>query len=268
VRVAQGRFIDHDDLEGWNPVCVLGPKAATELFGAANPIGREVTVRGLRLAVVGLLEKKGRSFDEDFDDRLYLPLTTVQKRMTGSDRISVLFAHARDPDATEAAMDQIWAVLMRRHDNRPDFIIESQSRILATLNAIMFGLGSVLAGIAGLSLLVGGIGIMNIMLVSVTERTREIGIRKAVGARRRDILWQFLIEAMTLSGLGGTVGVGLGGAIVAIVAAFGGDRLPAYVPPWAGALGFGFSVAVGIVSGIYPAIRASRLDPIEALRHE
>src|SRR5207244_9374586 len=113
---------------------------------------------------------------------------------------------------------EVWAVLMRRHDNRPEFIVDSQSRILATLNTIMFGLGAVLAGIAGLSLLVGGIGIMNIMLVSVTERTREIGIRKAVGARRRDILWQFLIEAMTLSGIGGVLGGGLGCGIAVIVA--------------------------------------------------
>jgi putative ABC transport system permease protein len=220
------------------------------------------------LTIIGVLEKKGSSFDENWDNRVYLPLTTVQKRITGDDRVSFVFAQSRDPATTDAAMDQLWAVLMRRHDERPDFRVDSQSNILATLNIIMLGLTAVLSGIAGLSLLVGGIGIMNIMLVSVTERTREIGIRKAVGAKRRDVLWQFLIEAMTLSGFGGILGVGLGQGVAAIVAAVAGDRLPASVPLWAAALGFGFSVAVGIVSGVYPAIRASRLDPIEALRHE
>jgi putative ABC transport system permease protein len=182
--------------------------------------------------------------------------------------VNVILAQARDAESTEAAMDQLWAVLMRRHDDHPDFIVDSPTRILATLNRILVGLGVGLAGIAGLALLVGGIGIMNIMLVSVTERTREIGIRKAVGAKRHDILGQFLIEAMTLSGIGGLIGVGLGEAIAAAVAAVAGDRLPASVPIWAAALGFGFSVAVGIISGIYPAFRAARLDPIEALRHE
>src|SRR5207302_61931 len=147
---------------------------------------------------------------------------------------------------------------------RPDFTVDSQSRILETLGRIMLVLGGTLAGIAGLALLVGGIGIMNIMLVSVTERTREIGIRKAVGARQRDILLQFLTEAMTLSGLGGLIGYG-GAAIIAAVAK---DNLPAAVPPWAAAIGFGFSCGVGLLSGVYPAFRAARLDPIQALRYE
>jgi putative ABC transport system permease protein len=157
---------------------------------------------------------------------------------------------------------------MRRHSNRPDFTVDSQSRILETLNRIMLGLAALLAGIAGLSLLVGGIGIMNIMLVSVTERTREIGIRKAVGAKRKDILFQFLTEAMTLSGLGGLIGVSIGYGAAAIVAAIAKDSLPAAVPLWASLLGFGFSCGVGLLSGVYPAFRAARLDPIQALRYE
>jgi putative ABC transport system permease protein len=268
VRAERGRFIDADDLDSWRPVCVLGGEAARKLFGAADPLGRDCEVNGVRLTVVGVLEKKGRAFDSNYDEQVYLPITTAQKRMLGSNVVGVIYAQARRPEETEAAMDQVWAELMRRHNNRPDFTVDSQSRILETLNRILLALGGALAGIAGLALLVGGIGIMNIMLVSVTERTREIGIRKAVGARRQDILLQFLTEAMTLSGMGGLVGIlfGYGGA--ALVAAIARDNLPAAVPPWAAALGFGFSCGVGLLSGVYPAFRAARLDPIEALRHE
>jgi putative ABC transport system permease protein len=165
-------------------------------------------------------------------------------------------------------MDQVWAELMRRHNNRPDFTVDSQSRILETLGRIMLAIGGLLAGIAGLALLVGGIGIMNIMLVSVTERTREIGIRKAVGAKRRDILFQFLTEAMTLSGLGGLLGVAIGYGSAAVVAAVAKENLPASVPLWASILAFGFSCGIGLASGVYPAFRAARLDPIQALRYE
>jgi putative ABC transport system permease protein len=268
VRAERGRFVDADDLASWRPVCILGVEAARKLFGAADPIGRDCQVNGVRLTVVGVLEKKGRAFDFNYDDQIYLPLTTVQKRMLGSNIVGVIYAQARRPEETEAAMDQVWQELMRRHNNRPDFTVDSQSRILETLGRIMLVLGGTLAGIAGLALLVGGIGIMNIMLVSVTERTREIGIRKAVGARRRDILLQFLTEAMTLSGMGGLVGIlfGYGGA--AIIAAVAKDNLPAAVPPWAAAIGFGFSCGVGLLSGVYPAFRAARLDPIQALRYE
>jgi putative ABC transport system permease protein len=268
VRAERGRFLDGDDLTEWRPVCVLGRETAQKLFGAADPLGRDIQVSGIRLTVVGVLEKKGRAFDNNYDEQVYLPLTTAQKRLLGSRIVGVIYAQARQPEDSEAAMDQVWRVLMRRHDNRADFTVDSQSRILETLGRIMLALSALLSGIAGLALLVGGIGIMNIMLVSVTERTREIGIRKAVGARRRDILFQFLTEAMTLSGMGGLVGVagGYGGA--AIVAAVAKDRLPAAVPLWAALVGFGFACAVGLVSGVYPAFRAARLDPIQALRYE
>jgi putative ABC transport system permease protein len=273
ARAARGRFIEERDLEEWRAICVLGEEIAGKLFGTEDPLGRDVMVQtpsgqGVRLTVVGLLEKKPRSFDENYNDRIYVPLTALQKRMSGTDQVSVIFAQARDATSTDAAMDQVWGVLMRRHENRPDFTVDSQSRLVETLNTIMLALGLVLAGIAGLSLLVGGIGIMNIMLVSVTERTREIGIRKAVGAKRRDILWQFLIEAMTLSGIGGLLGVSFGYGVAAIVASVAGDRLPAAVPAWAAMAGFGFAVGVGIISGVYPAFRAARLDPIQALRYE
>jgi putative ABC transport system permease protein len=268
VNAERGRFINLQDLERWRPVCVLGAEAARKLFGKANPIGKAVQVNGLRLSVVGVLERKGRTLGGDYDDTLYLPLTTAQKRILGSEQVTQINAKARRPEESEAAMDQIWRVLMRRHDNRPDFRVDSQTRLLETLGRITLILSGVLAGIAGLALLVGGIGIMNIMLVSVTERTREIGIRKAVGARRKDILLQFLMEAMTLSGTGGLLGVGLGYAVTAMVAAVARETLPAAVPSWAAALGFGFACAVGLVSGVYPAFRAARLDPMQALRYE
>ena len=268
VRAARGRFIDTEDLAEWRPVCVIGVETAQKIFGAADPLGGDLEVNGVRLTVVGVLEKKGRAIDGNYDDRIYLPLTSAQKRMLGARTVGVIYAQARQPEETEAAMDQVWAELMRRHDNRPDFTVDSQSRILETLGRIMLAISALLAGIAGLALLVGGIGIMNIMLVSVTERTREIGIRKAVGAKRRDILFQFLTEAMTLSGLGGLLGVALGYGGAAIVAVVARENLPAAVPLGASARAFGFSCGIGLASGVYPAFRAARLDPIQALRYE
>jgi putative ABC transport system permease protein len=268
VKADRGRFVESADLEEWRPVCVIGRETAQKVFGQADPLGGDLQVNGVRLTVVGVLEKRGRAIDGNYDDRIYLPLTTAQKRMLGSHTVGVIYAQARQPEETEAAMDQVWAELMRRHNNRPDFTVDSQSRILETLGRIMLAIGGLLAGIAGLALLVGGIGIMNIMLVSVTERTREIGIRKAVGAKRRDILFQFLTEAMTLSGLGGLLGVAIGYGSAAVVAAVAKENLPASVPLWASILAFGFSCGIGLASGVYPAFRAARLDPIQALRYE
>jgi len=172
-------------------------------------------------------------------------------------------------------MDEIWQLLMRRHDNQPYFRVDSQERLLSSIGRVLSIFGLVVGAIAGLSLLVGGIGIMNIMLVTVAERTREIGIRKAVGARNRDILLQFLIESMTLSGVGGIIGILLGwGASVLVgwvtqqAKLFGGEGLTTHLPLWAATAGFFFSAVVGIFFGIYPAWRASRLNPIEALRYE
>ncbi len=171
--------------------------------------------------------------------------------------------------SAEIAADEVFAVLKSRHpENAQDFIVDTQEGLISRLDSVLLIFQVILGGVGGLSLLVGGIGIMNIMLVSVTERTREIGIRKAVGAKRGDILLQFVTESMTVSGLGGLLGVGWGWGMSYAIGAIAKDRLATYVPPWAALLGFGFAVGVGMFFGIYPAFRAAKLDPIQALRYE
>jgi putative ABC transport system permease protein len=216
----------------------------------------------------------------DQDKTLLIPLTTVQKRMLGSEFVGVIWAEPKDPERIDQAMEQVWQLLMKLHDNIPGFHVDSQENVLNSINRVIAIFGLVLGSIAGLSLLVGGIGIMNIMLVSVTERTREIGIRKAIGAKRRDILTQFLIESATISGVGGLIGIALG-AGVAYAIGYGSTFIPAlvdqqtgesglaiYLPPIVPIFAFTFSAFVGVAFGIWPAMRAARLDPIEALRHE
>lgn len=268
VRISQGRTVDRMDVRKWRRVCVLGQKVVDDLFGKDDPIGQEVRVWNVRLQVIGVLAKKGRSLGEDRDNFVYVPLTAIHKRFIGGKIIASITVKAVSPEKTNEAADQIWELLRRRHENVQDFIVDTQVGILKSVGKIINIFALVLGGIGGLSLLVGGIGIMNIMLVSVTERTKEIGLRKAVGAKRRDILIQFLTESMTLSLIGGLFGMGFGASLSWLVGFVMKDKLPTHVPIWAALTAFIFSAAVGIFFGIYPAMRAARLDPIVALRHE
>ncbi len=261
-----GQFVSEEDVEGRRRVVVLGRTVKRELFGEENPLGEFVTLADSRYRVIGIMERKGVSLGFDIDDLVFIPVKSAQD-LFDTDRLFEILASVRSPDEMDRAIQQVKDILMRRHGNREDFTIMSQGAILSAFTTILKILTAVLGGIAGISLLVGGIGIMNIMLVSVRERTREIGIRKAVGARRRDILGQFLLESMVLSSLGGALGilVGIGGA-KGLSLFF--TYLPTHVSLWAVLMAFGFSAAVGVFFGVYPARRAALLDPIQALRYE
>ncbi len=276
VKIARGRFIDETDSDDWAKVCVIGDKIRDEMFGrGVDPLGKQfvVNLNGDRVpfTVIGMLEHKGKgSFGQPSEDeKVYIPLAAYQKRMTGTEEINSLNARAAPGVNAETAADEIFAVLKSRHpENAQDFVVDTQEGLLKRLDGILIVFQLILGGVGGLSLLVGGIGIMNIMLVSVTERTREIGIRKAVGAKRGNILLQFVTESMTVSGVGGLIGVALGYGASKLVGMAAGDNLPTFVPPWAALLGFGFSVGIGMFFGILPAYRAAQLDPINALRYE
>jgi putative ABC transport system permease protein len=278
-KLTAGRFLTDDDIDNWRKVCVIGSKVRKELFGAENPIGKEINVQGVSVTVIGAMVEKGREGGGDDPDKAVLvPITSLQKRFVGRDIVGIIWATTRDSSRINLAMDQVWECLMRRHANAPGLRVDSQQNILATIGRVLTIFGLVLGGVAGLALLVGGIGIMNIMLVSVTERTREIGLRKAVGARRRDILTQFLIESATLSGAGGLVGIGVGAGVSYAASAIskkvmtsgmmGEPGIPVHLPVWAILGAFAFSAFVGVFFGMWPAVRASRLDPIDALRYE
>jgi putative ABC transport system permease protein len=280
LAVAQGSFItDHDD-RGRSRVVVLGNQLAKLLFGSMNPVDQTLRVNGRQFMVVGVLESKGSAFGVE-DLMVFAPLSTVQSTLvalqSGSrgDSVQLISVQAKDKEAINSAMEEITNILRQRHHIREgeadDFTVMSMEAVSSIAEQLQVIVQLILGAIAGISLLVGGIGIMNIMLVSVTERIREIGLRKAVGAKRRDILIQFLTESAVLSFCGGAIGVALGWLIVAIIAAISagfGFSFPAIVPGDVIVLAVGVSIFVGLASGIYPAVRAARLDPIEALRHE
>ncbi len=275
LTLAQGRFFEPHELETGEKLAVLGFETAQKLFGKRDPIGQDILLDGTQVRVIGVLAKRGRTFGEDQDNAVYLPLNAALRRWVGDDKISVILAMPHSREQTPVAMDAIWETLMRLHNNQPDFRVDTLESILQAISRIISLFGLLLGGIAGLALLVGGIGIMNIMLVSVTERTREIGLRKAVGARQEQILLQFLIESATLATIGGLIGMALGWGLGEGIEwltkqsdAFGEDGLNFYFPLWAAMGAFLFSVAVGVVFGLYPAWRAARLDPIVALRYE
>ena len=252
-------------------------KRASPLPDNPYPLEQTVKINGMPFRVVGVLEEKGGSQMGDEDNSVVVPLTTAQTRLfpsrgrSGEYQVSMITIEVVSEDRMDAASEQISIILRERHDvdfsDEDDFSIISQADIINIFGQITGVLTTFLGAIAGISLLVGGIGIMNIMLVSVTERTREIGLRKAVGARRRDILWQFLLEAVTLSLIGGLLGIGLGALGAGIISALIED-FRSVVTPQAVLLATTFSAAVGLFFGIYPARRASRLNPIDALRYE
>ena len=269
----RGRFFSQIDLAHRRKVAAVGSSVVEELRLGDDPLGKEIYVGSLAATVVGVMEEKGQSLGQDLDDMVFIPFDTARTIFgrRAEDQIQIRLKAA--PDAVDEVVDGITRVLRRRHglgrDEPDDFQIFRQDDLLRIYRSILGGVTAVIGGVVGVAMIVGGIGIMNIMLVSVTERTREIGLRKAVGAKKRDILFQFLIEAVSLSLLGGAIGVALGyGLGAAVIALLPVDLPPAYVPLWAIALAFGFSAAVGIFFGIYPAGKAARLDPIEALRWE
>ncbi|MCS7223213.1 MAG: ABC transporter permease [Armatimonadetes bacterium] len=268
IEVVRGRPLNETDVTEWKKVCLIGARVAERLFGDEDPLGQEIRVHGLRLTVVGVLKKVGQVMGEQRDDFVYTVLPVVLQYITGNKNVSAILARAVTPEKVEQAADEIWMALRRRYGDLPGLRVDTQSRVLEAIGRILAVFGALFGGIGGLALLVGGIGIMNIMLVSVTERIREIGIRKAVGARNEDILWQFLIESMTLSGVGGIMGAIFGWLLSTGIGAALKEQMPTYVPPWAVLLAFSFALLVGLFFGIYPALRAARLAPVECLRYE
>jgi len=264
--VDSGSFVTQGDVDSKAKVVVLGTKVKEELFGQDNALGRAVTLSDARYRVVGVMQKRGTSLGMDLDDIVFIPVTSGQE-LFDTDGLFEIIASTPRAEDVDRAIAQIKDVLIRRHAHKEDFTIQTQGAMLSTMNTILGVLTAVLGGIAGISLLVGGIGIMNIMLVSVRERTREIGIRKAIGARNRDIMAQFLIEAIALSGVGGIIGIVLGVGIAFLIPMFI-TVLPTSVSLWSIVMAFSFSMAVGVFFGVYPARKASLQDPITALRYE
>ena len=274
--VEQGRFFTTVDIEAKKRVCTVGIETAKKLGIADDPLGARIQIGGNAFTVVGVMERKGRSFGQDNDDLVLIPFTTASV-LYGSERMRTirLDFQAQNAERIDLAREQISEILKHRHrikeGEATDFRIILQEEILKTVSKTLTMTSLILGAVVGIALLVGGIGIMNIMLVSVTERTREIGIRKAIGARRQDVLIQFLIEAIALSGLGGVLGLA-GGLLLAQIAhkviANWIEFPDVHTPLWAVGLSVGFCAFLGIVFGIYPAAKASKLDPIEALRYE
>jgi len=274
--VTDGRTINPEDVDGATKIALVGQTTALNLFGESEPLGQIIRIKKVPFTVVGVLSRKGQnSWGQDQDDVIMIPISTAKKKVLGVSQAnprsvgSISIKVRADEDMSEAE-EQIRALLRQRHRLQPfqddDFWLRNLSEVLQTQEESSRVMTYLLAAIASVSLLVGGIGIMNIMLVSVTERTREIGLRMAVGARRRHILLQFLIEAVTLSLIGGVIGIALG---------LGGSRAISYFAEWRTrvnpesiVIAFGFAAGIGIFFGFYPARKASRLDPIEALRYE
>lgn len=268
--IKNGDFFTSRDIKARRKIAVIGKTVADELFPGQNPVGMRIRIRNIPFKIVGLLSEKGQSMMGDQDDVILAPYSTVLYRMSEGKYLNAIFASANSVDVMDQAQKEIEEILEKSHKIRPgeenDFVVRSQSEILSTVTGVTGMLTMLLGVIAGVSLLVGGIGIMNIMLVSVTERTREIGIRMAVGARGKDILVQFLVESVILSLFGGIIGIFLGIGLGKVLS--GAINSSMIIDPVMTIVAFLFSGAVGIFFGFYPAKKASGLNPIDALRYE
>ena len=270
VNVLKGRWLDEEDIRSRAKVAVVGLTVVDKLFGKGfDPVGQQVDFNNIRFRIIGVLEPKGSNGFQDQDDVMVAPISTVRENIVGNvDSYNLIAVQAASREALPQAMAQVNSILRRTHRigpaSPPDFVVFNAASLLAAGKAAAKQFQLLLGVVAGISLLIGGIGVMNIMLVTVTERTREIGIRKALGAQRSDILSQFMVEAMLLAGLGGILGVAIGvGA-----GQYSGGGLNPVISPSAVVLSFGVSILIGVFFGIYPASRAAALTPIEALRYE
>jgi len=270
--IRYGSFFSTQDVNGAAKVAILGRTVGNQLFGPdVDPTGQIIRVRNQPFRVIGVMASKGQaSMADDQDDAIFAPYTTVQKKLMGIENIQNITISAASADGTSDVADAVAVVLRNQHRLVPgdpdDFTVRTLEEVADVRTQALGTMTALLAGIAGVSLIVGGIGIMNIMLVSVTERTREIGIRMAVGAHGRDVLMQFLVEAVVISLLGGGIGIAVGFGAAELMTRF--MNWPTAVPPDSVAMAFGFAAATGVFFGFYPARKAARLDPIEALRHE
>lgn len=268
IKVQMGRFISTQDIDKNNKVCVIGLQLKKDLFGSKQALYQRISINRSKHVVVGILEERGQVLGINLDDIVIIPLPSGQQMFYGGeDTVFEINAAARSPEDIPLAEESIRKILTAAHDNVEDFTIINQDAIIESFGKILSALRLMLVGIAAISLLVGGIGIMNIMLVSVRERTREVGIRKAVGARRTDIAVQFLIEAVTLSVCGGLIGVGIAW-VTTVALGFVYPAVPVVISLWSVLTAFLFSLSVGVFFGVYPAIKASGVDPVEALRYE
>ena len=274
-KILKGRFFTEEEEKSISQVAVLGYKAWHDFFGDENPVGKSISIKGKKFKVVGVMEERGAVFMMDLDSTIYLPLETMQKRILGTDYISFAVAKMKDVSLSKKTQEDLTYIMREQHDitdpDKDDFAVTTMQEAQDMMSSILGGITALLVALVCISLLVGGVGIMNIMYVSVTERTFEIGLRKSVGAKSKTILWQFLFEAIIITLGGGVVGVIVGAIlafIIKVLAVNYGLSWTYYISPMSILIAVGFSMFIGFVFGLYPARKAARMNPIEALRKE